>query len=165
MHTVVFLGILALLLPNAYAQSEQERCDALGPSDDGVPAAYYREECKGELALRRKDYGVAERHFRAALREIIFESPNYELKSELGWSLCQQRKRTEGLRELRAFMCMAEVELGQRQCTPEEKGLPKPSSKACAELCEGMSPLSEKGREALRERLKRARSYARRCAA
>ena len=141
-------------------------CGSLGPSDDGVPAAYYQAECRGREALRAREYKKAEQFFRAALDETIFESPNFELKAELGWTLCLQGKRREGLRELREFSCMAEVELGRLQCSPEQRSLPIPSSPACAEICEAtMSVLSERGRELRARQLKRARAWTRRCEA
>ena len=146
--------------------ADKPSCENLGPSDDGVPAAYYQSECKGREALGARQFKKAEEHFRAALNEVIFESPNFELKAELGWSLCRQGRRREGLKELREFTCMAEVELGRRQCSPEQRGLPKPSTPACAEICEAtMSVLSERGRELRASQLKQARTWARRCEA
>ena len=157
---------LTLVAGNANASPE---CDKLGASDDGVPAAYYQAECKGREALRAQDFRSAELNFRKALGESIFESPNYELKSELGWSLCRQGKKKEGIKELREFVCMAEAELGKRQCWPEhpmQRSLPKPSSPACAEICDAtMSGLNEKGIKLRSKQLKQARAWAKRCEA
>ncbi len=94
--------------------SASPQCDILPASGDGVPAAYYQAECKGKAALQARDYKAAESFFRQALSETIFEAPNYELKAELGLSLCRQAKKAEGRRELREFVCMAEAELGKR---------------------------------------------------
>jgi hypothetical protein len=158
--------LLWFLVSTIALATEKPSCEKLGPSDDGVPAAYYQAECKGREALRARQFKEAEVHFRAALNETIFESPNFELKAELGWSLCRQGKRREGLRELRELVCMAEVELGRRQCSPEQRGLPKTTSPACAEICEAtMSVLSERGRELRASQLKQARTWARRCEA
>ena len=167
MHRSLFAAFVLCIpaITNALA-ADKPSCESLGRSDDGVPAAYYQAECKGREALRERQFKKAEQHFRAALNETIFESPNFELKAELGWSMCRQGKRREGLRELREFTCMAEVELGRRQCSPDQRSLPKPTSPACAEICEAtMSVLSERGRELRASQLKQARTWARRCEA
>ncbi len=158
-----------VLVHTAGAATGSPACDKLGPSDDGVPAAYYQAECRGRAALRARDYKAAEISFRQALSETIFESPNFELKAELGWSLCRQGKKREGMLELREFTCMAEVELGKRQCWPDhpiQRGLPKPSSPACAEICDStMSGLNAKGIKLREKQLRQARSWAKRCEA
>ena len=153
----------------ASAAMGSAECEKLGPSDDGVPAAYYQAECKGRKALEARDYKAAEANFRKALSETILESPNFELKAELGWSLCRQGKKRAGIKELREFICMAEVELGKRQCWPEhpmQRKLPKPTSPACADICEStMSGLNEKGIKLREAQLRQGRSWARRCEA
>jgi hypothetical protein len=158
---------LSAALMSAAAASPQ--CDQLTASDDGVPAAYYQAACKGTAALRARSYKAAESHFRQALSEVIFEALNFELKAELGWSLCRQGKKTEGRKELGEFICMAEAELGKRQCWPDhpmQRSLPKPSSQLCAEICDStMSGLNEGGIKLRETQLRQARSWAKRCEA
>lgn len=155
----LLLALSTLSVPDVSARD----CAGLTSIDGGVPAEYYIEECKGLRALEHGQFSEAETHFKKALSVPFFEAPNYELKVELGRALCSQGKTRSGRHELQEFICMAEVDLGRRQCTPEQASLPKPSTRACAEICEAMSPLSDDGRADHAKKLGEAVTQLKRC--
>jgi hypothetical protein len=129
-----------------------------------VPAAYFQHQCLAKEAESRADWPKVEAEARAALAELLFEAPNYDMLIELGRALCKQGRVTEGRKALQEFSCMANADLGKTKCdttVPEESWTP------CQRFaCEGVgSSLNEVGIAKVMQRLEVSKSEALACGA
>ena len=150
--------VAALFCVNAYSQD----CDDLSASGDGVPAEYYQEVCKGDVAVSSSDLAAAIEHYQAASEIHFFEAPNYRVRVKLGEAMCLNGRVEEGRSVLESFTLMAKADLGEIECPGFENAEEWPEHIHLA--CEGYgSGLYEWAAEELREMLVRAEELSETC--
>ena len=146
-------------------QSHGQTCKDLSGSMDGVPDEYHQFKCFAEISFARGNFSEAVGNYEKALSLKIFESPNYDLRLEKGYSQCLAGKVDLGLQSISSFVLMAKADLGHLTCPENEEELAKVIQFEHMHLaCEGSaSNLAEHGRVSLESRLILAGEYIELC--
>lgn len=76
--------------------------------------------CRAEAAFAAGDYDSARTALIRAAREPLFEVPNYEPLVMLAEIDCLQGRTDSGLGLLAEVGCMLDVEIGEKQCFPDD---------------------------------------------
>ena len=158
MKAILITFVFFLSVANVLA----DECEKLERTEY-IPTEYLQSECRGKKALANKQYKIAIVELEKALSVKLYEAANYQLNIELAQAYCEIGDTEKGKNLISEFICMAKAELMQFDC-PEVYDNPEVSSECASLACEGSGwVLSEKGKDELHFRIKKAEHIRSKC--
>lgn len=118
MISAIFL--LSIDTYSADAENACSRARAASPQSSGLTDRYIELVCLAEDKFAAGEFDAARVALMHATGEFLFESPNYEPLLRLAEIACIQGDHIQGISLLREFNCMLDVEVGDRQCFPDD---------------------------------------------